>query len=187
MVFVMWKNRYEAFVKKFGTVNFRTLGQAMEEPEGWGKIAGRPEWGFFKFGAHDPNKSNSGLQTLVLMAYEFAGKQRGLTVGDITEQRFQNWLQSVRARDHPARQLPEPQHRHADGGDGGARPVAVRLRDRLREPGHRLHGGRNQALGRARANSTSPTPTRTPGTSTRITSSTSPGATTGSGRPPRTS
>ena len=66
----------------------------MQEPEGWGKIAGQPEWGLFKFGHTDPNKSNSGLQTLVLMAYEFAGKQRGLTVSDITEQRFQAWLRS---------------------------------------------------------------------------------------------
>ncbi len=94
MVFVMWKPRYEAFVKEFGTVNFRTLGQAMKEPEGWGKIAHRPEWGLFKFGHTDPNKSNSGLQSLVLMAYEFAGKQRGLTVKDIAEERFQDWLRS---------------------------------------------------------------------------------------------
>jgi serine/threonine-protein kinase len=94
MVFVMFKERYQAFVKQFGTVNFHNLGQAMKEAEGWGKIARRPDWGLFKFGHTDPNRSNSGLQTLVLMAYEFAGKQRGLTVGDITEQRFQDWLRS---------------------------------------------------------------------------------------------
>jgi eukaryotic-like serine/threonine-protein kinase len=92
MVFVMWKHRYEAFVKRFGKVSFRTLGEAMAEPEGWGKIAERPEWGLFKLGHTDPNKSNSGLQVLVLMAYEFAGKQRGLTLEDITTQRFQDWL-----------------------------------------------------------------------------------------------
>ncbi len=94
MVFVMWRPRYEAFVKEFGTVNFRTLGQAMKVPEGWGKIADQPGWGLFKFGHTDPNKSNSGLQYLVLMAYEFAGKERGLTVRDIAEQRFQDWLRS---------------------------------------------------------------------------------------------
>ena len=81
-------------MKEFGTVNFRTLGQAMKVPEGWGKIAGQPGWGLFKFGHTDPNKSNSGLQMLVLMAYEFSGKQRGLTVRDIAEQRFQDWLRS---------------------------------------------------------------------------------------------
>ena len=92
MVFVMWKPRYEAFVKEYQSVNFRTLGRAMQEPEGWGKIAHRPEWGHFRFGHTDPNKSNSGLQTLVLMAYEFAGKQRGLTVKDVAEPRFLDWL-----------------------------------------------------------------------------------------------
>ena len=66
----------------------------MDEPDGWGKIAQRPDWGHFKFGHTDPNKSNSGLQALVLMAYEFAGKQRGLTLKDITEPRFQAWLRS---------------------------------------------------------------------------------------------
>lgn len=94
MVFVMWKPRYQAFVKHFGTVNFRNLGQAMNESEGWGKIAGQPEWGLFKLGHTDPNRSNSGLQALVLMAYEFAGKQRGLTVRDIAAERFQEWLRS---------------------------------------------------------------------------------------------
>jgi ABC-type sulfate transport system substrate-binding protein len=94
MVFVMWKPRYQAFMKQFGTVSFRTLGQAMQEPQGWGKIAQQPEWGLFKFGHTDPNRSNSGLQALVLMAYEFAGKERGLTVTDIAEPRFQDWLRS---------------------------------------------------------------------------------------------
>jgi hypothetical protein len=94
MVFVMWKPRHDAFSKERGPVNFRTIGQAMKEPEGWGKIAGRPEWGLFKFGHTDPNKSNSGLQTLVLMAYQFTGKQRGLTVSDVAAAPFQDWLRS---------------------------------------------------------------------------------------------
>jgi Bacterial extracellular solute-binding protein len=92
MVFVMWKQRHDAFVKKYGKVSFGTIAQAMKEPEGWGAIAGKAEWGLFKFGHTDPNKSNSGLQTLVLMAYEFAGKQRGLTVENVTGNRFQGWL-----------------------------------------------------------------------------------------------
>jgi hypothetical protein len=94
MVFVMWKPRYEAFVKQVGTVKFRTLDQAIKEPGGWGKIARRPEWGLFKFAHADPTKSNSGLQALVLMAYELTGKQHGLTVGDIVDEGFQAWMRS---------------------------------------------------------------------------------------------
>jgi serine/threonine-protein kinase len=94
MVFVMWKPRYEAFVKHFGGVSFRALGEAMNEPEGWGTIARHPDWGLFKFAHTDPTKSNSGLQALVLMAYEFARKQRGLDVKDIAGDQFQSWLRS---------------------------------------------------------------------------------------------
>jgi serine/threonine-protein kinase len=94
MVFVMWKPRYEAFVKQGGTVRFRTLDQAIKEPGGWGKIARQPEWGLFKFAHTDPTKSNSGLQALLLMAYELTGKKRGLTVGDITDEGFQSWMRS---------------------------------------------------------------------------------------------
>jgi eukaryotic-like serine/threonine-protein kinase len=89
MVFVFWKDRHDAFVQKYGKVDFRTLGEAMHEPGGWSTIAGKPEWGLFRFAHTLPSSSNSGLMTLVLMAYEFAGKTRGLTLADITRPDFQ--------------------------------------------------------------------------------------------------
>jgi hypothetical protein len=92
MVFVMWAPRFEAFVKKFGAVNFHNLAAAARAPGGWSEVAGRPEWGLFKFGHTHPGKSNSGLLTLVLTAYEFAHKQRGLTVADVTSADFRAWL-----------------------------------------------------------------------------------------------
>jgi hypothetical protein len=93
MVFVLWKSRYDAFVAKYGAVGFQTLGAAMREPGGWATIANEPGWGLFKFGHTHPSKSNSGLLTLVLMAYEFAHKERGLTTADVTQVPFQVWLQ----------------------------------------------------------------------------------------------
>jgi hypothetical protein len=92
MVFVMWKARYDEFVKKYDRLSFRTVGEAMREPDGWGTIAGKTEWGLFKFGHTDPLQSNSGLVALVLMAYGNANKQRGLTVEDITRPPFREWL-----------------------------------------------------------------------------------------------
>jgi serine/threonine-protein kinase len=92
MVFVLWKHRHDEFVKKYGRVSFRTIGQAMQEPGGWGTIASKPEWGLFKFGHTDPAQSNSGLLTLVLMAYDYAGKQRSLTTADVTSPEFLHWL-----------------------------------------------------------------------------------------------
>ncbi len=79
MVFVMWAERYDAFVKKYGALTFQTISQALAEPSGWEAIAQKPEWGLFKFGHTHPNESNSGLMTLTLMAYDFAKKNRDLT------------------------------------------------------------------------------------------------------------
>ena len=92
MVFVMWKHRYDPFIKKYGAVTFQTLGEAMREPGGWGAIANKPEWGHFKFSHTDPNKSNSGMLSLVMMAYAFTGKDSELALSDITQARFQRDL-----------------------------------------------------------------------------------------------
>jgi eukaryotic-like serine/threonine-protein kinase len=92
MVFVFWKERHDAFLEKYGRVDFRTLGLAMHEPGGWGTIAGKPEWGLFRFAHAHPARSNSGLMALALMAYEFTGKSRDLTLADITRPDFQEWL-----------------------------------------------------------------------------------------------
>ncbi len=92
MVFVLWKSRYQPFIAKYGKIDFQTLGQAMRELDGWGAIAGKPEWGHVKFGHTDPATSNSGLLALVLMAYDFAHKRRGLSKSDVTSHGFLEWL-----------------------------------------------------------------------------------------------
>ena len=93
MVFVMWAERHEAFARKYGEVSFKTLSQALAESGGWSAIAGKPEWGLFKLGHTHPNESNSGLATLVLMAYDYYGKTRELTLQDILDPGFQAWAQ----------------------------------------------------------------------------------------------
>jgi Ca-activated chloride channel family protein len=92
MVFVMWKERYEAFKAKYSEVSFQTIAKALQEEGGWGGIANKPEWGLFKFGHTHPNQSNSGLMSLVLMAYDFRSKNKGLTLPDIVAPEFQTWL-----------------------------------------------------------------------------------------------
>jgi len=95
MVFVMWAERYDAFVARYHDVTFVTLGQALREPAGWDAIAKKPEWGVFKFGHTHPNQSNSGLMTLALMAYDFHKKDRGLTLKDILNPEFQTWMNGI--------------------------------------------------------------------------------------------
>jgi Ca-activated chloride channel family protein len=92
MVFVMWERLRTPFIKKYGKINFQTVGQAMQEPRGWETIAGEPEWGPFKFSHTHPKLSNSGLLTLVLMAYKISNKERNLSLADVADAGFLQWL-----------------------------------------------------------------------------------------------
>jgi serine/threonine-protein kinase len=92
MVFVMWESRHEAFVKKFTNLTFQTVADAMREQGGWGSIAGQSDWGRFNFGHTHPDRSNSGLLTLVLIAYEYSKKDRNLQKSDVARPAFQEWL-----------------------------------------------------------------------------------------------
>jgi hypothetical protein len=94
MVFVMWDERYQAFIQKYKTLSFATIGQALQEKGGWETIAQKPEWGLFKFGHTHPNESNSGLMTIVLAAYSYQKKTKDLDVKDVVDVGFENWLQS---------------------------------------------------------------------------------------------
>ena len=88
MVLVMWKSRYEAFTAKVPEVTFTNLGHAMHLKTGWETIAGKPQWGRFKFGHTHPARSNSGLMTLILLAYDFHNKTSGLEVNDVMSREF---------------------------------------------------------------------------------------------------
>jgi Ca-activated chloride channel family protein len=92
MVIVMWRERYDAFMIKAPEVSLKILGYGMNAKTGWGAIAGKPEWGHFKFGHTHPNQSNSGLMTLVLLAYGYHQKRSGLTVSDVMSRDFQDYL-----------------------------------------------------------------------------------------------
>jgi ABC-type glycerol-3-phosphate transport system substrate-binding protein len=94
MVFVFWDERYQAFLRKYKTVSFATLAQALQEKGGWESIAQKPEWGLFKLGHTHPNESNSGLMTIVLAAYSYQKKTKDLELKDVVDVGFQNWLQS---------------------------------------------------------------------------------------------
>ena len=95
MAFVWWKDRLEAFEAKYKAVNFRTIGQALDEKTGWAGIAQKPEWGLFKFAHTHPAQSNSGLTTLVGYAYEFHHINRGLTLAQVLDPAFQTWMQHL--------------------------------------------------------------------------------------------
>jgi Ca-activated chloride channel family protein len=69
-----------------------TVNQALKSKGGWDEIAHKPEWGLFKFGHTHPNQSNSGLMTIVVAAYTYHHKTNNLTLKDVLDVNFQNWL-----------------------------------------------------------------------------------------------
>jgi serine/threonine protein kinase len=95
MVFVFWKDRYDVFIKKYKTVTFATLAEAMHAKEGWGDIAGKPEWGKFRFGQTNPDQSNSGLMALLMMACEL-NHDRPVTPADLANKDFQARITSIK-------------------------------------------------------------------------------------------
>lgn len=66
----------------------------VNNPEGWGAY-NYPHWGSFKFGHTHPEYSNSGLISLLAIAYAGAEKQRGLTLSDIEDPKVQAFLQNI--------------------------------------------------------------------------------------------
>lgn len=95
MVVVMWEDRYQAFMAKYQQLNFKTIGEALLEPTGWAAIADQPAWGPFTFGHTMPTHSNSGMLTLVLMAYDYWGEQRKLKAKQVMDAGFLEWLAAV--------------------------------------------------------------------------------------------
>ena len=95
MVFVVWDERYQAFIQKYKVMNLDTINQALQEKTGWDAIAHQPDWGLFKFGHTHPNQSNSGLMTIVLAAYSYHHKTKDLTVSDVVNAGFQQWLATL--------------------------------------------------------------------------------------------
>ncbi len=95
MVLVMWDQRFSAFQQRYERLDFDQIGEALAEVSGWDGIAEKPEWGLFKFGHTHPNQSNSGITTLVLMAYDYHKKRTDLALKDILDPGFQGWMQQI--------------------------------------------------------------------------------------------
>lgn len=90
LVLVAWQQRAAALGNSGQSV-WQNLHAAIVAPEGWG-AQGRPEWGFVKWGHTTPRESNSGFQTLLLMAYDYHRKANGLSTADLQSPEFLSWL-----------------------------------------------------------------------------------------------
>lgn len=82
LVFAIWEDRAQILLNHYKSIDWTTLHDAM--PRKWSDIGGPADWQLVKFGQTSPAESNSGLLTILLMAYAFAQKERNLTVNDVT-------------------------------------------------------------------------------------------------------
>jgi hypothetical protein len=97
LVFVAWESRAKVLLGKSTELTWQRLRDAVGSKMGWPGLGGDPAWAFVKFGHTDPQKSNSGLQALVLMADGFYGRQTGLSVADVTAPPFQDFVKALEA------------------------------------------------------------------------------------------
>jgi hypothetical protein len=90
LVFAIWKDRSKVLQSHYGkdNINWDTLQDAFSRKNGWVELGGDPGWGPVKFGHTRPDKSNSGLLTIILLAYHVMNIQRGLTKAMIDSSKF---------------------------------------------------------------------------------------------------
>ncbi len=92
IVIAMWKPMAEALgwpAKPLGWADILKVGA---DPKGWSAY-GRPEWGELKLGHTHPEYSNSGLLSVLAIAYAGAQTTRGLTAADLPK--VENYMAQV--------------------------------------------------------------------------------------------
>lgn len=101
LVFVVWEERARVLVDAPAGSDAPTplawsdIRKAISSPKGWAGIGGKPAWGFVNLGHTDPNRSNSGMQALALMAYEYFHITSGLTVEQLLDPKFQDFVKDI--------------------------------------------------------------------------------------------
>lgn len=82
IVIAMWKPMAETLGWPAKPIGWADILKVSRDPKGWG-AKGRPEWGAMKLGHTNPEYSNSGLLSVLAIAYAGAGTTRGLTATDV--------------------------------------------------------------------------------------------------------
>ncbi|WP_052889940.1 substrate-binding and vWA domain-containing protein [Thermogemmatispora carboxidivorans] len=94
VVIAMWKPLAQALGWPQRAIGWSDIARLSSNPQGWAAY-GHPEAGSFKFGHTHPAYSNSGLDAIIAMSYAALGKQRGLTVADISDPRVRSLIGDI--------------------------------------------------------------------------------------------
>lgn len=96
LVLVTWADRASVLEQAAGSPDkfWETLHTALTAPGGWADLGGSSAWGQVKFAHTSPETSNSGLQTLLLLAYGYQ-RSSSLSVAQAQDPGFREWLLGV--------------------------------------------------------------------------------------------
>jgi serine/threonine protein kinase len=94
LVFAAWQNRSEVLLRNYASIDWPSIHDALKLSN-WANIGGQSTWGPVKFGHTRPDKSNSGLLAITLMAYSFFKEQRELTVQQIDNPQFLSYFNDI--------------------------------------------------------------------------------------------
>ncbi len=85
LVCLMWQSRYFEFQKKYGEVNLKNILQAAVNDADWNTIAGKPQWGLFRFSMPSFNDSHWGNLMLLTAAHQSLNTSDPLTSLQISD------------------------------------------------------------------------------------------------------
>ena len=94
VVIAMWRTMAEALGWPHKSLGWKDISRLVTAEQGWAAY-GHAEWGLFKFGHTNPEYSNSGLISMLAMAYTMADKQGDLTVTDLTNPTLRLFVEDV--------------------------------------------------------------------------------------------
>lgn len=94
VVIAMWRAMAEALGWPEKPIGWADIAALATSDKGWAEY-GYPEWGRFKFGHTHPDFSNSGIVSILAIAYAGAGKQRGLTQDDLARPELRAFMEQV--------------------------------------------------------------------------------------------
>jgi len=94
VVIALWEPMARALGWPEKTLGWADIAELATSGKGW-EAYGYPEWGDFKFGHTHPEYSNSGLVSILAMAYAGADKVRGLSVEDINSEIVRDFMLDV--------------------------------------------------------------------------------------------
>ncbi len=95
LVVVGWEDRAKVLWPNGPKDFWHDLHDAFVNEGGWKALGGNESWGPVKFGHTSPLTSNSGAQTLILLAYAFHNKSSGLASANVNEPAFAQWLAEI--------------------------------------------------------------------------------------------